>query len=99
MMMLMPRSGLAICRTTATVPTRAGRPPGRIVGVVLLQHEQDQRSAPSARLTVSIDTGRFTASGCSVSGKATVRRSGRTGSSDGRVGEVRLSHRANLSLS
>jgi hypothetical protein len=30
----------------------------------------------------------LTASGCSVSGKATVRRRGRTGSSDGSVGGV-----------
>src|SRR6188508_3175980 len=44
------------------------------------------RSAARARLTVSIDTGRFTASGCSVSGNATVRRSGRTGSSAGSGG-------------
>ena len=47
------------------------------------------RSPPSARLTVSIDTGRLTASGCSVSGNATVRRSGRTGSSDGSGGRGR----------
>ena len=47
---------------------------------------------PSARLTVSIDTPRVTASGCSVSGKATVLRSGRTGSSVGSGGGVGVGH-------
>ena len=35
-----------------------------------------------------METGRFTASGCSVSGNATVRRRGRTESSEGSVGGV-----------
>ena len=47
-----------------------------------------RRSLPSARLTVSIDTPACTASGCSVSGNATVLRSGRTGSSVGSGGGV-----------
>ena len=46
------------------------------------------RSLASARLTDSTETGRFTASGCSVSGNATVRRSGSTGSDVGSEGGV-----------
>ncbi len=44
------------------------------------------RSVVSAVLTDSIEAGRFTASGCSVSGNATVRRSGSTGSDVGSGG-------------
>ncbi len=42
------------------------------------------RSVVSAVFTDSTEAGRFTASGCSVSGKATVRRRGSTGSDEGR---------------
>ena len=46
------------------------------------------RSPASARFTASTDTGRLTASGCTLSGNATVPRSGSTGSSGGRGGVV-----------
>ena len=46
------------------------------------------RSPASARFTDSTDTGRFTASGCTLSGNATVPLSGNTGSSGGSGGMV-----------
>src|SRR5919106_6815225 len=46
------------------------------------------RSAPSARLTASTETGRLTESGWTVSGKATVLRSGNTAISGGSGGVV-----------
>src|SRR5215218_2578310 len=46
------------------------------------------RSPPSARFTDSTETGRFTASGCTLSGKATVALRGNTGSSGGSGGMV-----------
>ena len=60
---------------------------GRVVVVVPLKQQEDQAIAAKRRLTVSMETGRLTASGCSVSGNATVRRRGRTGLL-GRVGGV-----------
>ena len=43
----------------------------------------NNRSPDRALFTASTEIGRLTASGCSVSGNATVRRNGRTGSSAG----------------
>ena len=87
-MMLMPIPALAIWRMMATVPTfRRSSGPGSSLSLSC-STSRISRSAPSARLTVSIDTPRVTASGCSVSGNATVLRRGRTESSVGSGGWV-----------
>ena len=88
MMMLMPPGVFAICRTMPTVPTRCTSSGPGSSASECCRSSSTMRSEPSARFTVSIDTGRLTASGCSVSGNATVRRRGRTGSSEGSVGGV-----------
>ena len=88
MMMLIPLATFAICRTMPTVPTRCTSSGAGSSASECCRTSSTRRSEPSARLTLSIETGRFTASGCNVSGNATVRRSGRTGSSEGSVGGV-----------
>jgi hypothetical protein len=88
-MMLSPPVGtLTICRMIATVPMRRTSSGSGSSSSFSWSSSSTIRSAPSERLTVSIETGRVTASGCRVSGKATVRRSGRTGSSGGSCGGV-----------
>jgi hypothetical protein len=87
-MMLMPPPPFAICRMTPTVPTRYTSSGSGSSLSFRWSTRNIRRSAASARFTDSIDTGRLTASGCNVSGNATVRRSGRMGSSDGSVGGV-----------
>ena len=88
MMMLMPPLTFAICRTMPTVPTRCTSSGVGSSASECCRTSSTIRSEPSARFTLSMETGRLTASGCSVSGNATVRRSGRTGSSEGSVGGV-----------
>jgi hypothetical protein len=88
MMMFTPPAVFAICRMMPTVPIRR-----RSSGVgssmsLSCSSMSTSRSLPKARLTDSIETGRFTASGCRVSGNPTVRRRGRTGNSEGRAGGV-----------
>ena len=71
-----------------TVPTGAEVVGCGLVGVGRCWSEQDSmRSLPSARLIGSTDTGRSTASGWRVSGKTTVRTSGRSGNSAGTLGD------------
>ena len=86
MMMLMPPPRLRHLPDDADGADAAEVLGRRVVLVVLLQQQQDQAVGAERAVDRSIETGRLTASGCSVSGKATVRRSGRTGSSDGSVG-------------
>jgi hypothetical protein len=74
---------LAIWRIAAMVPTWLSAAGSGSSVSVFWKVRNSRRSAPSARLTDSIEAGRVTASGCIVSGKTTVCLSARTGNSLG----------------
>ena len=78
-----PLDDFAICRMRPTVPTRARSEGAGSSASTFCCSISTMRSPASARLIASTETARFTDSGAAVRGNTTVRRSGRTGSSDG----------------
>ena len=84
MMCRPPLGARAICRTAAIVPIRrTSSGSGSSAESLFWSVRNSSRSPDSARFTDSMDAGRFTASGCSVSGKTTICLSATTGSSLG----------------